>query len=581
MAMTKEEYYGRLQIEEQLAKQGYVTYSKILHQFELNITDDPGVIAYIEMGKGRIVVNRGLDLDALSATIRHEILHQYLEHEKRSIKHVAKILKKTRPDLNIDPDNLDDQTLSGIKRILNAVHDAFNISADYEISNRGYTDADKRAMRNLVLNGEIVGALVTEDRHPDWVDLTMEDMFDKLIGPPPKGQGQGQGGNGSGQQGQSQDQGSQQGQNGQQQQGQGQGQGQNQGQGNQQNNSSGGGSGDVDFDKIADQIKNSSGAGNEKGKGPQIGDKGDQDIQSKEDAERQKNPVDIDGNPIDKSNSQDKGNNGQGGQDGQNSQSKGKPSSGSPSNGTPQDNNSVAGSSQGGELDPNGDATFEPGTPERIKKIFGNKGVFDRLDRENRSAIRKEVEKRAEKALQKYQQSGIHQFRLSLDKFVKKLLAPKRSKMNYGRRAFAGTSLGANPEYRTNKTKHIPKINIYFDYSGSWNASKIKVGEEALGILKTAQRLKKLEANVYYFSSDILTGPDDPHAHGGTNGQPIMNHIKATKPDNVIIMTDSDIDDIREDITVPGSVWLLFKGGRSKNLIDHLHGRRETVVLDI
>ena len=153
--------------------------------------------------------------------------------------------------------------------------------------------------------------------------------------------------------------------------------------------------------------------------------------------------------------------------------------------------------------------------------------------------------------------------------------------MNYGRRAFAGTSLGANPEYRTDKTKHIPKINIYFDHSASWYASKIKVGEEALGILKTAQRLKKLVANVYYFSEEILDGPTDRRAHQGTDGTPIMKHIRATHPDNVIIMTDSDIDDIREKVTVPGSVWLLFKGGRSKNLIDHIQGRKETVVLDI
>ena len=56
---------------------------------------------------------------------------------------------------------------------------------------------------------------------------------------------------------------------------------------------------------------------------------------------------------------------------------------------------------------------------------------------------------------------------------------------------------------------------------------------------------------------------------------------KQTKPDNVIIMTDDDIMDIDESVTVPGAVWLLFKGGQSKNLIDHIHGKKQTNIYNL
>ena len=48
-----------------------------------------------------------------------------------------------------------------------------NWAADFDISNQAYTDADKAIIRAM-------GALVTEDHHSDWVDLTLEEMYEKL-----------------------------------------------------------------------------------------------------------------------------------------------------------------------------------------------------------------------------------------------------------------------------------------------------------------------------------------------------------------------------------------------------------------
>ena len=46
-------------------------------------------------------------------------------------------------------------------------------------------------------------------------------------------------------------------------------------------------------------------------------------------------------------------------------------------------------------------------------------------------------------------------------------------------------------------------------------------------------------------------------------------------------MTDSDIDDCRTNVVVPGAVYFLFKGGESQNLMDHLKGKKLTRKYDI
>ena len=173
MGMTVEEKQSKQFIETLLSKQGYPTYARLLHEFDLNLTNSPTIVAYMEPGKGRIVVNRNLNVDQVSTIIRHEILHQYLQHENRLIKELAK-------DIGVDPDEIDDNTLEELKNKLYSSAD-FNIAGDYEISNRGYTEADKDVARSIELNGQILTGLVTEDQHPDWVDLSIEEMYRELL----------------------------------------------------------------------------------------------------------------------------------------------------------------------------------------------------------------------------------------------------------------------------------------------------------------------------------------------------------------------------------------------------------------
>lgn len=178
MNMDKQDRAAKSKLIKLLKTNGYKTYSKLLEKFDVKLTSDPMAIAYMKPGQALIVINKGVDIDQASVLVRHEILHEYLKHEKRLLTHLAK-------SQGIDPDELtDDVSLKKLndklKRILYQ-DDTFNYAADYEISNRGYTAKDKENVRNIQLNGRILSGLVTEDDHPEWVNLSVEEMYDKLI----------------------------------------------------------------------------------------------------------------------------------------------------------------------------------------------------------------------------------------------------------------------------------------------------------------------------------------------------------------------------------------------------------------
>ena len=88
--MTKREQAAKEEILRILLKEGYRTYSRLFDLFDLNLTKDPNVVGYMEPGKARIVVNENLSIDQVSFVIRHEILHEYLDHQLRMQAHMGK-----------------------------------------------------------------------------------------------------------------------------------------------------------------------------------------------------------------------------------------------------------------------------------------------------------------------------------------------------------------------------------------------------------------------------------------------------------------------------------------------------------
>ena len=43
-----------------------------------------------------------------------------------------------------------------------------------------YTEEDKIIVRNMTLNGRVIGGLVTEDHRPSWINMSIEEMYDQI-----------------------------------------------------------------------------------------------------------------------------------------------------------------------------------------------------------------------------------------------------------------------------------------------------------------------------------------------------------------------------------------------------------------
>lgn len=677
MGMTIEERVTKEYIQNKLGEEGYPTYASILADYDMNLTSNPTVVGFMEPAKGRIVLNRTLNEDQVSVIVRHEILHYYLEHEKRMLDHLAR--KK-----GLDPDKLDDMSITDLKRVLYG-NKNFNVAADYEISNRGYTEKDKDMVRAIEINGKVVSGLVTEDDHPDWVDLSVEEMYDKLLEEmqqnkdqtqdqinqdPNKGKGSKDSNNdgipddndilddvdpddlddmiddAEQQQDQEQDQG--QGQE----QGQDQNQEQDQEQGNQQSKSNkdqsqqqsqqnqedqGEGQKQSSQDQSNDQgqqsqdNESSSGQeGHEDGQDQgQYGQGKGQSGQGQSDQGQSENQGDGQGqsgeseggsqggNQSGESSSSGQGESGEGSGAGSSGESSGHGGTGE---GAPSPGGGQGGqdSSHAPQIGDKGDEAYtaqedaereaeieaerQAGEEEadneteeekqerlsRIKKSMSNSELGEKAKSESDKKVQRERETRKERqrAADEYKRftntPSIKKFRDNLNRFIRNEISRQRTytwKKSDPR--YEGSGIMRRGRMTTNNG-NVPSINVYFDRSASWGPEKSQVGMDAIATLNQYVKKGEIKIYIYYFNTKIHSEWSGK-GHGGTLGTPIMEHIKANKPDNVIIMTDDDIWDIDDDhyTVVNGAVWLLFKGGESKNLIDHIRGKKQTKIYDL
>lgn len=469
MKMSKLEHAAKDQIADILNKQGYPTYSRLLDKLDVKLIDtnkSPEAIAYLDTRTATIYLNPNLNIEQVSTIVRHEILHEYLTHMARA--------EKFRQS---DP------------KYKNIPHDVINIAADYEISNRGYTDKDKDIARSIILKDKILRGLVTEDEHADWTDKTFEEMLTELV----KSQQQ-----------------------------------------NMQNIMS----------DLGDEAPSAQEMGDIEGAAGQLGDQSD-------DEENQKDAEDIQKQA-------------QALEDEINKNAQEKQASGKPFN-TPQQD----------EID-----------EETAAKAAALKKAFDELRQnvmnETEAAIDKERIAKKAQDVARFKETPLSRFRDSLNNFIKREVATHRgatwTRMN---KKYSGSGI-IRPGTSRLVATNIPLINVYFDRSGSWgDPNKTKSGMQAIATLNKYVNRGEIKINLYYFSNHVHSNEQDALNEGGTYGQPILDHIIATKPDNVIILTDSDIDDCQTSVTVPGAVWMLFYGGRSQDLMNHLHGKKLTKYYDI
>lgn len=504
--MTARDEAAKEQIIRKLRSEGYPTYARLFDLFDLNLTDNPDVVGYMLPGKAKIVLNENLSIDQVSTIVRHEILHEWLSHGARSEK-----FNKEHPDLLPD-------------------HDTSNIAADYEISNIGYTDRDKRAARAIILGDRTLQGLVTEDQYPGWEDKSFEEMYEELLKKNleekkqllnllkqlhkmlPEDEDDQSPSMGSGQSSSaSQNNG-----------GIGDGQGTSDNQSDDSSNSSAG----------TNISKTNQGDG-----GSQSGDQQGQE-QSKEDkAQQALDDAKDDIEDIDKEKAQ-----------------------------------------QGNVFDSDKQQKERSELAKRveqIRKLLNDPDIQRQGKDESQRAVHKDRLIKQAKIDDRYTSNPLVKFTLDLNNFIKKQTADYRG---FTWTRFNKTAIMTGlikPGVTSYAQKNIPEINVYWDVSGSFSdPRKTEGARRAIATLQKYVRDKKIKIKTWYFANRVSS--TEQNAGGGTEGQPILDHIQETKPANVIIITDSDISDCRTPTTVPGAVWFLFYDGESTNLREYLRGKLET-----
>lgn len=175
--MSKREQKLKKRLIELLRDDGkghrYPKFAKRLENFDVNIvylSDDPKFTAATSFDEGKIYISEGFLQNEelfyqLSVLMRHELAHNLMMHQIR-------MLAKFKKEIADDPEYS--------KHISNSrsLHSLLNWLKDFEISNKRYTDEDKKIVRNMILNGKLIGGLVTEEHREEWKDAPLEEMYD-------------------------------------------------------------------------------------------------------------------------------------------------------------------------------------------------------------------------------------------------------------------------------------------------------------------------------------------------------------------------------------------------------------------
>ena len=235
--------------------------------------------------------------------------------------------------------------------------------------------------------------------------------------------------------------------------------------------------------------------------------------------------------------------------------------------------------------------TEEESEEERQARLDRINNFFDDEENQNEVTAEAEAAKEKEKARLKrikpsteskyYTAGDLGKFSLDLSKFIADQVKKIRKKSwKVANQKYEGSGIMRRGKHRVDN-KNIPVINVYFDQSGSWGERDVDRGKQAIGVLNEYEEDGKIKINVFYFANNIHTNASAARSEGGTGaGKELIDHIQATKPTNVIVMTDDDFDswpEIREagKALVPGAVWLLFRRYESKELQKHLQGRSQ------
>lgn len=523
---------AKRQIMKILSSQGYKAYAEFLSKLNVKLVDPEDCATAQIDNKGTISINRTLNADQVSVIVRHEILHLRLDHFNR----LFKWMEQHPGQEPTDP------------QARQLFYQMNNIAADMEISNRGYTNKDKQAVRHIMFGDEIVSGIVTEDEYPDWVDLTFEEMFDRLLELKKDDIEQAQKMDNLMKQLSKLDK--------------------------------------DDWERIEQQIdnmrnqnqQNQSGSEEQsttKQSSSQAGDDQDQSDGQVQASELTDNSDDQSGEARRKAAKIDKELDKLSDQAEQGAEKQDKIDRQETDSDTP--------------FKTAEEVEEEKRQIENFKKIVSElRELGELMDQEDQEAISAEQRQQALKKARKpakisttpIADNTLDKFRLSLNKFIYNEVEEEEAD-TYSRANMSYEGSGIIMPGHGYKDRNLPLINVYWDISGSFYFSpeKTKGVEQAITSLQKYVKAGKIKMNVYYHGDEVTSKrPDGPT---GNDGSAILKHIQATKPTNVIIISDADINCYGPSTVVPGAVWMLFYNDVAYQFIDNLRGKKLTKVFGV
>lgn len=225
-------------------------------------------------------------------------------------------------------------------------------------------------------------------------------------------------------------------------------------------------------------------------------------------------------------------------------------------------------------------------------EISGNDIINNTMDQQQKISSNNAKEKQLVKAqkdeIDNWRRDPINQFKQSVKNFfseedderVNSITAPNT------RRDSGDPNLVTPGRWKKPKGG-LPEVNIYFDQANSNNQHVMDLGEQALSALRPYQEKRLLKLNLYYFAQNVhkedrhqlslRTGYTWPDGDNGSSVNPdnIIDHIKQSHVDNVIILTDHKLDKCTKNLILPGAVWMFFyRGAESPTFVQKLKGKK-------
>lgn len=209
----------------------------------------------------------------------------------------------------------------------------------------------------------------------------------------------------------------------------------------------------------------------------------------------------------------------------------------------------------------------------KIQKLANDPIANRELQQEDNIELQKDFQKQKarEKELNKYNQyRTIEQFKINFFRSIKNQVEQVEdeeetySKINA---PMEDAGIIRPGERLDTKLGDIPSVDLFFDRSGSWdNAEAIRIGNEAVATIKEFADKGEIKLNVYYFQSrntGAVLSTTELSAGGGTHcWNAIIQQIKHDNAKNVVLMTDTDMEDQAAShgiCKIDGEVWFIWR----------------------